>query len=280
MNIVSATIISILMLVISRDSRSNIENGLSGNFSFYFLNQQWIQEFCEVNPEKCNSFSGLDKKSFTLHGLWPQYNQKKYPSYCLHSPGCRTKKPCDLDWENLTDNVKLFLMDNMPINTTGMANYEWKKHGTCSGLTQKEYFDLVEKTFTLIRTQKIILNSIGTYISYADIQKQYNNSVMIQCHNDGDKYYLYSLTSYWGKDSTQLHFDYRKDSLPLNNCYNMTQIYIRGLPQDHNNTQEVKWVVGVITVITVGATVVTLGIIGTIIGYMIYKKRSNQYGNL
>ena len=277
MNAVLVTIIAILMLAISRNSISNIENGLSGNFSFYFLNQQWIQEFCEVKPKACNSSLDIEEKPFTFHGLWPQYNQRKYPSYCSHSPGCKTEKPCDLDWESLTDQVKKFLMENIPINTIWLANHEWKKHGTCSGLTQKEYFEIAEKIFTMIETKKVILDSVGTYISYAEIQKQYNNSVMIQCYNDAGKNYLYSLTSYWRKDSAQLYFDYREEDLSLNNCSSITQIYIRGLPQAHSNNQKIKWVV---SVITTGATVVTFGIIGTIIGYTIYKSRSNRYENL
>jgi hypothetical protein len=175
--------------------------------------------------------------------------------------------------ENLTDSIKSFLMENIPINTVGLANHEWRKHGTCSGLTQEKYFELVKKTFTLMKTKKVILDNIGAYITYADIQKQYNNSVMIQCHNDGDKNYLYSLTSYWGKNGAQLHYDYRNEDLSLNNCSGIAQIYIRASPQDHSNIHEIKWTVGVITT---GAAVVTIGIIGTIIGYMIYKGRSNR----
>lgn len=277
MNRASVVIIAIFIFVFPRNSSSNIENGLSGNFSFYFLNQQWIQEFCEERPVACSLSSVSDRKSFTLHGLWPQHSKKEYPSYCSRSPGCKTIKPCDLDWESLTVEVKNFLMDNMPINTIDLAKHEWKKHGTCSGLTQQVYFETAQKVFNILKTKKIILNNIGNYVSYADIQNQYNNSIMAQCDNESDKNYLYSLTSYWRKDGSQLYFDYRKENIPLNNCSNISQIYIRGIPQSHGNKQEVQWVVGVITVC---ATLITFGVIGAIIGYMIYKKRSTQYEHL
>lgn len=102
--------------------------GAPGDFDFYVLALSWSPGFCELdgdrdrNREQCAEGAGL---RFVVHGLWPQ-NERGYPSEC--GPAGRTPSRIALEQAN-----GLF-------PTEGLARYEWRKHGTCSGSSPSDYF--------------------------------------------------------------------------------------------------------------------------------------------
>ena len=99
-----------------------------GDFDFYVLALSWSPGFCELdgdrdrNREQCAEGAGL---RFVVHGLWPQ-NERGYPSEC--GPAGRTPSRIALDQAK-----GLFPSE-------GLARYEWRKHGTCSGSSPSDYF--------------------------------------------------------------------------------------------------------------------------------------------
>ena len=64
-----------------------------------------------------------------VHGLWPQ-NTHGFPSDC--SPAERSPSRQALE---TTRGV---------YPDVGLARYEWRKHGTCTGLSPTDYFDAVK----------------------------------------------------------------------------------------------------------------------------------------
>lgn len=106
----------------------NQRGGEPGDFDFYVLALSWSPGFCELdgdrdrNHEQCAEGAGL---RFVVHGLWPQ-NERGYPSDC--GPSGRTPSRIALDQAK-----GLF-------PTEGLARYEWRKHGTCSGSSPSDYF--------------------------------------------------------------------------------------------------------------------------------------------
>ncbi|KPH82692.1 ribonuclease T [Bosea vaviloviae] len=106
----------------------NQRGGEPGSFDFYVLALSWSPGFCELdgggerNREQCAQGAGL---RFVVHGLWPQ-NERGYPSEC--GPSGRTPSRIALDQAK-----GLF-------PTEGLARYEWRKHGTCSGSSPSDYF--------------------------------------------------------------------------------------------------------------------------------------------
>ena len=115
----------------SRDFRRNGSGprGASqpGQFDFYVLSLSWSPGFCatggdDKGRDQCRS--GADV-GFTVHGLWPQYD-RGYPSDCRGS----TRVPPRAALAE-TDGV---------YPDEGLARYEWRKHGTCSGLSPTDYF--------------------------------------------------------------------------------------------------------------------------------------------
>eukprot|EP01132_Coremiostelium_polycephalum_P002280 gene2280-2807_t len=92
-----------------------------GDFDFYLFVQQWIYTFCKQT--KCDPTK--ERKAFTIHGLWPEFNNGSYPSFCAGST---------FSIEDVSDLVNQLNLD-WPSFSQPNINFwtnEWKKHGTCS----------------------------------------------------------------------------------------------------------------------------------------------------
>lgn len=101
--------------------------GTPGEFDFYVLALSWSPGFCEIegdrrNREQCAPGANL---GFVVHGLWPQY-ERGFPSDCGPSGRSPTRMAMD-------QAVGLFPSE-------GLARYQWRKHGTCSGSSPADYF--------------------------------------------------------------------------------------------------------------------------------------------
>ncbi len=99
----------------------------SGRFDFYVLALSWSPGFCATGgadkaPGQCAPGSNL---GFVVHGLWPQYAHG-FPSDC--APGARVPS------RQALDTVRGLYPDE------GLARYEWRKHGTCTGQSPTDYF--------------------------------------------------------------------------------------------------------------------------------------------
>jgi ribonuclease T2 len=67
-----------------------------------------------------------------VHGLWPQYDNGKLPQDCATTPP-------------VASSTAKHMMPIMPGKQ--LIQYEWSKHGTCSGLSMKDYFGAIEKLY-------------------------------------------------------------------------------------------------------------------------------------
>jgi ribonuclease T2 len=113
-----------------------------GQFDFYVLSLSWSPSFCAgaaergAAPATANVQCGPRPYSFVVHGLWPQY-ETGYPEYCQH-PSPR-----------LGRNIMTSMLDLMP--APGLIYNEWDKHGTCSGLGERAYFETIRKARAAIK---------------------------------------------------------------------------------------------------------------------------------
>jgi ribonuclease T2 len=103
----------------------------AGDFDFYVLALSWSPGFCDTGGAarahaQCASGAHL---GFVVHGLWPQY-QQGFPSDCN---GVRSPSRLALE------TVEGLYPDE------GLARFEWRKHGTCSGKSPTDYFADVRK---------------------------------------------------------------------------------------------------------------------------------------
>lgn len=133
--IMLATAVFTLSPVNAQERRQDRQQDRAGNFDFYVLSLSWSPTFCATNKGGRNDQQcGLDKQyRFVVHGLWPQY-EKGYPDFC------RTSEP-----ERVPRGLGETMFDIMP--SMGLVGHQWRKHGSCSGLGQKAYFEKVRQAF-------------------------------------------------------------------------------------------------------------------------------------
>ena len=121
----------------AQDRRQNAP----GEFDFYVLALSWSPSFCEAASERGNNGRSAQIQcgrpyAFVVHGLWPQY-ERGFPEYCQR-PSPR-----------LDRNIMSSMLDLMP--APGLIFNEWDKHGTCSGLGARAYFENIRKARAAVK---------------------------------------------------------------------------------------------------------------------------------
>jgi len=135
--LIFAGLIAIAGTASAQDRRQNAP----GEFDFYVLSLSWSPSFCEQASERGGGGRsqiqcGGRPYSFVVHGLWPQY-ERGFPEYCQR-PSPR-----------LDRNIMTSMLDLMP--APGLIFNEWDKHGTCSGLGARAYFESVRKARAAVK---------------------------------------------------------------------------------------------------------------------------------
>ncbi len=118
----------------------NKRKNKAGVFDYYALVLSWSPTFCDSNAgRRDRQQCGRNRHyAFVLHGLWPQY-ERGWPQ------NCRVKKGNYYVNQNVIDAMT----DIMP--SKRLVIHEWKKHGTCSGLANRDYFALSRQLFKNIK---------------------------------------------------------------------------------------------------------------------------------
>src|SRR5271165_6176705 len=116
-------------------SSSDASSTSGSDFDYYLLTLSWAPEFCATNSAGRTSAECDPKKHMGLvvHGLWPQYDNGKWPESCASTPPVASAT---------VDHM----MPIMPGEV--LIQHEWAKHGTCSGLSTQDYFGAIEKLYT------------------------------------------------------------------------------------------------------------------------------------
>lgn len=115
-----------------------------GDFDYYVLVLSW-------SPTHCSSDEGRGRDDdlqcrsgrpygFVLHGLWPQH-ERGWPQFCS------TAGPSEVS-DALVDEM----LAVMP--SERLIQHQWKKHGTCAGLSQDDYFAAAQLAREAVRIPK------------------------------------------------------------------------------------------------------------------------------
>lgn len=109
----------------------------AGKFDYYVLALSWSPNWCAIEGDARGSdqCDARHDHGWILHGLWPQY-ENGYPEYC----NTVTQPPSRRMTNDMADVM----------GTSGLAWHQWKKHGTCSGLSPDAYFSLSRDAFASI----------------------------------------------------------------------------------------------------------------------------------
>lgn len=109
----------------------------SGVFDYYVLSLSWSPNWCarEGDARGSDQCDARHDHGWILHGLWPQYHQS-WPSYCPTS-----KAPPSRAMTRQMEDIQ---------GSSGLAWHQWKKHGTCSGLSAVDYYALSRQAYERI----------------------------------------------------------------------------------------------------------------------------------
>lgn len=115
----------------------------SGEFDYYVLSLSWSPNWCALEGDARGSpqCDPEHDHGWILHGLWPQYN-RGYPEYC-NSPEPAPSRRMTREMADV-------------MGTSGLAWHQWKKHGTCSGLSAAEYYALSRAAYDQITRPQIL----------------------------------------------------------------------------------------------------------------------------
>jgi len=106
----------------------------AGEFDYYVLSLSWSPTWCAIEGDDRNSpqCSADADHGWVLHGLWPQYT-RGFPSNCQSAE----RPPSRALTAEMADIM----------GTSGLAWYQWKKHGTCTGLAAADYYALAREAY-------------------------------------------------------------------------------------------------------------------------------------
>ncbi|MGZ3410728.1 MAG: ribonuclease T2 family protein [Xanthobacteraceae bacterium] len=139
----------ILALTVRGAPAQDLRQNDPGKFDFYVLTLSWSPSFCEVSAERASDRATQREQcgdrpfSFVVHGLWPQYEQG-FPEFC-QVPAPR-----------LNRGIVSSMLDLMP--SPRLIFHEWDRHGTCSGLNARAYFDNIRRARAVIKIPEAYLD--------------------------------------------------------------------------------------------------------------------------
>ena len=118
------------------------EGERAGDFDYYVLSLSWSAAWCALEGDsrddpQCDAGRGL---TFVLHGLWPQ-NESGWPSFCRTGE----RDPTRAETAAMAEIM----------GGSGLAFYQWKKHGRCSGLSAPDYFRTAREAFGRVKVPKV-----------------------------------------------------------------------------------------------------------------------------
>ena len=116
----------------------------AGEFDYYLLSLSWSANWCALEgdargDDQCDPRHDY---SFTLHGLWPQF-ETGYPSWCRSA----VRDPSRSETAALADIA----------GSAGLVWHEWKKHGRCTGIAAADYLALSRKAYEAVAIPEVLV---------------------------------------------------------------------------------------------------------------------------
>lgn len=116
----------------------------AGDFDYFVMALSWSPTWCvlEGDADASDQCHPRHDHGWVLHGLWPQY-EDGWPQYCA--------VPASLDPSRRQSQNMEDIM-----GSGGLAWYQWKKHGRCSGLTGTDYYALSRKAYGSVERPEVL----------------------------------------------------------------------------------------------------------------------------
>ncbi|OQR95663.1 hypothetical protein THRCLA_07675 [Thraustotheca clavata] len=145
------------------------------SFDYYLLAQTFQPLFCSTgNYAGCENPTEFMKTNLTIHGLWPNYNDGTFPSFC--SDEKLSKATIEAIGQ---DTINTYWPDVKTNYGTNFISNEWDKHGTCSGMNQLDYIGATIDLEIELGTPEIISSNVGKSVVGSEIRKAYGGDNMV-----------------------------------------------------------------------------------------------------
>ncbi|MEP6484372.1 MAG: ribonuclease T2 [Rudaea sp.] len=178
--VVAMVLLFTLSAAVARGHRDReTSRGEAGRFDYYVMSLSWSPSYCQTHPDEVEQcvHKGF---GFVLHGLWPQYRNGSWPQHCGTDaePGSAT-----------IDRTLAF----MP--SRHLIEHEWQTHGSCTGLSPREYFDLADRAFASVKIPPALQTpNAPPSLSAQEIVSAFAQAnhgvdermITIECHDGGE----------------------------------------------------------------------------------------------
>ncbi len=176
-------------------------------YQYLVYSVTWQPSFCKLKPDT----AGCDKPpaKFLTHGIWPYNNSSanktnRHPAFCNTAPSCELGKECEISnstLEKIASRPDIAAL--VPTNPQGMFKHEWKKHGTCSGKTEENYFnDIVTLRKAVSYNEAMFAAWVGRSVEFDELKAAFQSNVSFRCFVLDDKQYLHEVFYQINDDGT------------------------------------------------------------------------------
>lgn len=136
-------LVSTVLLGAAMPAPAHAEGERSGEFDYYVLALSWSPTWCAIegdarDADQCDT---RHDHGWTLHGLWPQYH-RGWPSFCPTAE----RPPSRAMTRDMADIM----------GSGGLAWHQWKKHGSCTGLSAPAYFALSREAYEQVNRPEVL----------------------------------------------------------------------------------------------------------------------------
>lgn len=182
-------------------SSSGPPNGAPGpktSFGLYILAMTWEPNFCCTHgtKEQCTQMGdSFASNHLSLHGLWPNFTDDEakaagtpYPTFCGDYASCAKSNvaACDPDSSTIPAEMSKY-GPGYVTDDDFLADHEWPKHGSCTGLDSGTYFQAAITQLLSLPgdqgTPAALSQNIGGSVKLADLAASFGqaDAVMMSC---------------------------------------------------------------------------------------------------
>ncbi|ONK72380.1 uncharacterized protein A4U43_C04F18810 [Asparagus officinalis] len=164
-----------LSFLFSKEAAANsLEAQKQREFDYFAFALQWPGTFCR-KTHHCCSQNGCCRPEpltwFTIHGLWPDYDDGTWPACCSHTE-FDIKKVSSLlpTLEKYWPTLSCGSTSQCDGSRGSFWAHEWGKHGTCSYAVIQDEYSYFSKALELYFKYNVteILNDAGFFASNAE----------------------------------------------------------------------------------------------------------------
>eukprot|EP01035_Chromulina_nebulosa_P020890 gene20890-27079_t len=162
----------------------------SATGEYFVFAYSWTPEFCYGKTSSypgCQAPQSYWGEYFTLHGLWPQYSSGGYPASCT-TEAFNSSIPVAVGYDDMIKywpNVQYAESDPQ---YDSFWEHEWTKHGTCTTLSQEEYFSAGLNLIKKFGTPASLTSAVGGTIAATDLRNALGGAAYVSLQCTSGKY--------------------------------------------------------------------------------------------